>query len=107
MFCPKCKAEFREGFTRCVECSVDLVYVLPPENMPSFGELQEVLVTTNLAHLSFAKSLLDAEQIPYHTENEHFSSLYGGIHKAIPFRILVPITYIEKAKDLLKDKIKE
>ena len=42
MFCPKCKDEFRPGFTRCERCSVDLVEELsvaegqrdaaPPEN---------------------------------------------------------------------------
>ncbi len=30
MFCPKCKAEYRQGFTRCADCDVDLVEVLPP-----------------------------------------------------------------------------
>ena len=25
MFCPVCKGEFREGFTHCDECNVDLV----------------------------------------------------------------------------------
>ena len=37
MYCPKCRAEFREGFYRCVKCDADLVEgepeplpVLPP-----------------------------------------------------------------------------
>ena len=25
MFCPRCGAEYREGFTRCCDCDVDLV----------------------------------------------------------------------------------
>jgi len=25
MYCPQCKAEYRQGFTRCVDCDVDLV----------------------------------------------------------------------------------
>ena len=25
MFCPKCKSEYREGFTRCTDCDVELV----------------------------------------------------------------------------------
>jgi hypothetical protein len=29
MFCPECKAEYRQGFTRCSDCGVDLVYALP------------------------------------------------------------------------------
>jgi hypothetical protein len=30
MFCPQCKAEYRRGFTHCVDCDVDLVYELDP-----------------------------------------------------------------------------
>jgi hypothetical protein len=30
MFCPKCKAEYREGFSRCADCGTDLVAELPP-----------------------------------------------------------------------------
>jgi len=29
MYCPKCKAEYRPGFTRCSDCLVDLVAELP------------------------------------------------------------------------------
>ena len=28
MFCPQCHAEYRQGFTRCHDCDVDLVYEL-------------------------------------------------------------------------------
>ena len=29
MLCPRCKAEYRLGFTHCVDCDVDLVHELP------------------------------------------------------------------------------
>jgi len=29
MICPLCKAEYRQGFTRCADCDVDLVYTIP------------------------------------------------------------------------------
>jgi hypothetical protein len=31
MFCPKCRSEFREGFTYCEKCGENLVEELPPE----------------------------------------------------------------------------
>jgi len=31
MFCPACQSEFREGFTRCEACEVDLVHEISPE----------------------------------------------------------------------------
>lgn len=33
MYCPKCRAEFREGFYRCMKCDVDLVEG-EPEPLP-------------------------------------------------------------------------
>src|SRR5260370_35253417 len=30
MYCPKCKAEYRQGFTRCADCDVELVHEPPP-----------------------------------------------------------------------------
>ena len=29
MFCPECKAEYRQGFTQCADCDVELVTELP------------------------------------------------------------------------------
>jgi hypothetical protein len=31
MHCPQCRAEYRPGFTRCSDCDVELVEVLPPD----------------------------------------------------------------------------
>lgn len=33
MFCPKCRAEYRSGFTRCSDCQIELVEELPPANL--------------------------------------------------------------------------
>jgi len=40
MYCPKCRAEFREGFTRCSDCGLELVAVLPPAS-PESAEAAE------------------------------------------------------------------
>jgi hypothetical protein len=46
MICPSCGSEYREGFTRCAECDVDLVETitaerqnLAPLTLESSGEL--------------------------------------------------------------------
>ncbi len=36
MYCPNCKAEFREGFSQCMKCGVDLVEALA--DTPPIGE---------------------------------------------------------------------
>lgn len=38
MFCPLCKSEYREGFTRCADCDVDLV------DAPGLSAAEEVNV---------------------------------------------------------------
>lgn len=34
MICPNCRAEYRDGYTRCAECGCALVEALPPEDAP-------------------------------------------------------------------------
>jgi len=36
MYCPSCGAEYREGFTRCYDCDVDLVSE-PPKRVADAG----------------------------------------------------------------------
>jgi Putative prokaryotic signal transducing protein len=43
MFCPRCKAEYRVGFTRCNECDLALVYRLPPTHQV-ISEMEPELV---------------------------------------------------------------
>ncbi len=38
MFCPKCRSEFREGFTFCKSCNESLVDNLPSEPQPLASE---------------------------------------------------------------------
>ena len=33
MICPECKAEYREGFTRCADCDIELVEANSIENV--------------------------------------------------------------------------
>lgn len=33
-FCPACRSEYREGFSRCADCDVDLVAERPPAAPP-------------------------------------------------------------------------
>jgi hypothetical protein len=38
MFCPNCRTEYSPGFTRCSDCSVDLVVALPLKPRASLPE---------------------------------------------------------------------
>ena len=102
MFCPECKAEYRDGFFRCADCDVDLVDELPaePEPEPGFVDFEEVLRTYNPADIAFIKSILDGEDIGYFFKGEHF------LHArplADPARLMVRSDQAESARALLED----
>jgi hypothetical protein len=41
MFCPRCKTEYRPGFTRCSDCDVDLMEALSPSHKNAKNELTD------------------------------------------------------------------
>lgn len=100
MFCPKCGAEYREGYYVCVDCDSDLVDELPPEIKPEFIEYAEVLGTYNPADVALIKSILDSENITYYFNAEHFMYVRP---LAEPVRLMVKKDEAEKAKEILRD----
>lgn len=99
MYCPECKSEYREGFTKCADCDVPLVDELPPEPKFEYMDLVEVLSTSDPGQIAVAKSLLDSEKIRYVVQGEHFSAM----QPSIPARFLVPRDKFKRAERLLKD----
>ena len=102
MFCPKCRAEYREGFSRCSDCDIPLVPELEPEpdDRPVFVEYEEVLSTFNPFDIAMIKSLLDAEGILYFFQGEQFSYVRP---LADPVRLMVAQEDVESAREILKD----
>ncbi|MEW6350629.1 MAG: DUF2007 domain-containing protein [Thermodesulfobacteriota bacterium] len=113
MFCPKCGAEYREGFTFCASCEVDLVDELPLREEPEFTHLVTVYEGGNPAVLVFAKSILESEGIEYYCKGEGIQDLFGvgrfgtGFNPVIgSVKIQVAEENAAKAKELL-DHIEE
>jgi hypothetical protein len=82
MFCPRCRAEYREGFTQCADCLVPLVERLdePDEAAPAPSsdlELTTVLKSGNPALLALAKSLLESAEIPFLVRGEGIQDIVG------------------------------
>jgi hypothetical protein len=100
MFCPKCRAEYREGFKVCSDCNVDLVDTLPPEPEPEFIDYKEVLATYNPADVAFLKSLLESERIQYFFKGENFMYMRP---LADPARLMVRTDQVDEAVELLKN----
>jgi hypothetical protein len=104
MFCPKCKAEYREGFTSCSDCNIPLVPELEParDDRPEFVEYEEVLSTFNPFDMAMIKSLLDGEGITYFFKGEEFSYVQP---LADPARLMVAKEDVEAAREILKDLV--
>ena len=83
MFCPKCRAEYIPGYTRCSDCRVPLVDQLPPqskrERQPRPPDsLVTVLATGDFSLMAIAKSLLQSAGIPFTTQGEGIQTLFGA-----------------------------
>jgi hypothetical protein len=114
MFCPLCKAEYRQGFTVCADCDVDLVWQLPA---PSDDDSQPDLSGTGAApaddplcafwngddpriHAELCQ-LLDEQGIPHKTirREDHLFNL----NSKSAFQIGIPFSCFEKAEAAVKE----
>jgi hypothetical protein len=113
MYCPQCKAEYRRGFTHCVDCDVDLVESLPvtsetdektrrlridssatpPEKVWS-GNDEESCVTV-------CKSLMEAD-IPYRVLEQNRQDLWS---RERYFEIWVSTTDTQIAKGIANEGV--
>lgn len=82
MFCPKCKLEYRQGFTTCSDCGVPLVRDLTDasvrSNEPQDPEGVDLLWTgTDPSASSAIANALDAAKIYFHTSTREVGPLPG------------------------------
>jgi len=94
-YCSKCKAEYREGFTRCADCEVELVDALPEagedaaKRMPQ-GPLVPLWEGENLALHSSLLQELEAAGIRYFDQP---MGVYPGARRAVSFPIVPMVRF--------------
>lgn len=102
MICPNCGAEYREGFTRCADCDVDLVPPPPPPppDERSHIELVKVWETGNPALIALIESVLDDAGIDYSTSSENLQDLFGLGRFGSNYNYLIgPVKFFVRAED--------
>jgi len=114
MFCPECGGEYREGFTHCADCDVDLVAELPadPKDPSRNMTLVTVLETGDPGELAFAESVLRGAGIPYAKRGESLQDLFAlgrlgtGFNPiAGPILLQVPEEQADAAAELLEESL--
>jgi hypothetical protein len=109
MFCPVCRDEYREGFTRCSDCDAALVQTLPSVTETVPFEMVTVLETGDQSRIVVARSVLESAGIPCVARNERLQNLFGwgsiGTGFSVPMgpiRLQVRNEDEEVARELLR-----
>jgi len=111
MYCPQCEAEYRQGFTRCADCDIDLVYERPASASGS-GEAGGHVENPDDPFCSFWRGddprihaelceLLNQEGIPHRTVRRE-DHLFN-INTKSAFEIGIPFSQFEKAEAAIRD----
>lgn len=100
MFCPKCKVEYRPGFTRCSDCEVDLVDVLPEEDLSSDEALTMLWECDDQTECVGVCRDLRSADIRYHVDEIPYEKTAKmGVNWR--YRILISRNDLDRAKELL------
>jgi hypothetical protein len=101
MYCPQCKAEYRQGFTRCSDCDVDLVDTLPQESERT-GQANRVIWMGDDQETCMALCCrLKDEGIRYQV-TEAMKSRNARMTVTSKYALAVPAVDEKEAKELLE-----
>lgn len=108
MFCPVCKAEYRQGFTHCSDCDVDLVDSLDAADSVSESAadsgLREVWQGPSQEECGLLCDQLRAAQVPFEVLQSK-DNLFHGAGQG--FRIAVPGEVADHAVALITQWLAE
>ena len=107
MYCPECRAEYREGFSKCSDCAVLLVAERPPKPKgPGDPHLESVpvLESSDRIVMAAAKGLLEEAGIPYYIAGDEISVRPGMADALIfrPYRVQVARDRETEALEILR-----
>jgi hypothetical protein len=105
MFCPKCRVEYRAGYSRCADCDVDLVERLEKvdresDKVPPDENLMEVWAGEDQVEAIINCKQLKEAGIPYKVIQNNRQFLKGVDRN---FKIGVPQSYIVQADEVIKE----
>jgi hypothetical protein len=100
MFCPECGSEYRDGFTRCADCDVELLHERPTQSDAPV-KLVNVFETADPALIPVVESLLLGEGIAFFARNENRHDMFaGGRFGGGVSHILGPVEFLVREEDV-------
>jgi hypothetical protein len=110
MFCPNCKTEYREGFSRCSDCGADLVRELPKQGKSGSSDFTELVwMGSNSVSYDAVQKLLIAARIKFSERppDDHLlipasyraTQIYVSWNDLAPARLLIDARFVEPDAD--------
>jgi hypothetical protein len=102
-FCPKCHFEYTASSTRCTDCGVDLVDVLPLEKPMSNARFVPMPGLPGKVYAEMVREVLMQKGIPCYLRSDGLIDSYGisgtgPVNRGV--RIFVPEDALEEAVDI-------
>ncbi|MBN1962406.1 MAG: hypothetical protein JW841_15845 [Deltaproteobacteria bacterium] len=115
MYCPRCRAEYREGFTHCANCEVELVNELPAEDTFASAEtMAKALADKELQALLVGNHMDLTEAQRFLAQKRVASTLAGEADEnnelpavAQRFFLMVAVEDLESARDAINTRWRE
>jgi hypothetical protein len=102
MFCPRCGAEYREGFTRCADCDVDLLVERPePQTLATAERIVVLRTYASEFEARVAMTALDAVGIAATVRVDDASGLNPALAFSRGAELLVRAEDLAAAEDTL------
>lgn len=105
-WCPKCRLEYRESFTKCSDCKVELVDKLEPEEIECRNKQEEWAFLISIGgenEKNVVESLLKSHAIPllikYKGSGGYIKIITGNSNFGID--LFVPESKLETAKEII------
>ena len=109
-WCPKCKSEYREGFTHCSDCDTELAEANPQDQEDLLGEDVEWVFLRNFSESEtyVIATFLEEEGIPVLKQRKEaggYLKVSAGM-SIFGVDLYVPSEYLNRAKELLDEQAK-
>jgi hypothetical protein len=102
MFCPNCRAEYREGIRRCPECDLELVDTLPDPDAGAEpdAKLVKIFQSGDAAIIPVVESVLEGAGIEYLAKGEEVQDLFGLGRLGTNYSYIAgPVEFLVREKD--------